>query len=294
MLNDYRQKIRHGRNYFAANLATRALAFISIPVYTRLLSTEEYGILGSVMALSADRSISRYYFDKLHDDDLRIFVGTSIISAVAIFTISSILLVKYSTYYATLVGLEKGVIYLIIPTSFVNIIGFIFEQIYCPQKKSKLIATSSIFRIYLGIVLLTSLIPKKTAPLIKLVNGLNWMEGDSEVRLARRKRISRSLHKCLNLWYPNAPVFGKLKTINGGLELPKPHKRWREGRRGDRVNTILVGCGLNFRKAYISDASEIRNIILFSPDYVRTKIEQMGQVIRIVDPVNVIAKLRVA
>ena len=87
--------LKHSRNYLIANLATRALAFISIPVFTRLLTPDEYGIisifigivgiLGSIMAFSADRSVSRYFFDQKSSEDFSRFVGTSIILSLFFF-----------------------------------------------------------------------------------------------------------------------------------------------------------------------------------------------------------------
>ena len=49
-MSGFREILKHSGNYLIANLATRALAFISIPVYTRLLSTEDYGITAVFLA----------------------------------------------------------------------------------------------------------------------------------------------------------------------------------------------------------------------------------------------------
>ena len=87
----FKEVLKHSGNYLLANLATRALAFISIPIYTRVLSTEDYGItavflsavgiLNGLIALNFDTSVSRYYYDKTSDADFKTFVGTSLISA---------------------------------------------------------------------------------------------------------------------------------------------------------------------------------------------------------------------
>ena len=91
--------LKHGGNYLIASVATSALAFISIPIYTRLLSPEDYGIvsiftgivglLGSIMSFSADRSVSRYFFDQKNEIDFKRFVGTSSLLAMAFFIIES-------------------------------------------------------------------------------------------------------------------------------------------------------------------------------------------------------------
>lgn len=152
--------LKHGGNYLIASVATSALGFISIPIYTRLLSPEDYGIvsifmgivglLGSVMSFSADRSVSRYFFDQKDEFDFKRFVGTSSILGTVFFILNSFLLFLFADEFGNLIGLDKNVVYLIIPISAINIIGLTFEQIYGPLKKSKEVAISSVVRVFLG------------------------------------------------------------------------------------------------------------------------------------------------
>lgn len=156
----FKEILTHGRNYLIANLATRALAFISIPLYTRLLTPNDYGIvsiylgvvaiLSSVIALSADRSVSRYYFDQKSAEDFKRFVGTSSILATVFFIINSILIIVFAEEFGKLTNLNTNTVYLLIPMSLINVVGLTFEQIYGPLKKSKIIAISSLTRVYIG------------------------------------------------------------------------------------------------------------------------------------------------
>ena len=158
--NNFTGFLKHGGNYLIASIATSALAFVSIPIYTRLLEPKDYGIvsifmgivslLASVMAFSTDRSISRYFFDQMGEDDFKRFVGTSSILAFGFFVINSALLFLFADQFGNLIGLDKEVVYLIIPMSIVNIIGLTFEQIYGPLKRSKEIAISSVVRVFIG------------------------------------------------------------------------------------------------------------------------------------------------
>lgn len=160
--------LKHGGNYLIASVATSALAFISIPVYTRLLSTEDYGIvsiftgivslLGSVMAFSTDRSVSRYFFDQKDELDFKRFVGTSSILALFFFIINSVVLILYAEEFGHLVGLSKKAVYLIIPVTAINILGLTFEQIYGPLKRSREIAISSVVKVFLGFAFSVALI----------------------------------------------------------------------------------------------------------------------------------------
>ena len=49
-MSDFKALAKHSTNYLFATMATKALAFISIPVYTRLLSVYEYGIINVFMS----------------------------------------------------------------------------------------------------------------------------------------------------------------------------------------------------------------------------------------------------
>ena len=159
-MSEFKSILKHGGNYLIASVATSALAFVSIPVYTRLLTPEDYGIvsiftgivglLGSIMSFSADRSVSRYFFDQKDELDFNRFVGTSSILALAFFILNSFLLFFFAEEFGNFVGLDKEVVYLIIPVSIINIIGLTFEQIYGPLKRSKQIAVSSFVKVFLG------------------------------------------------------------------------------------------------------------------------------------------------
>jgi O-antigen/teichoic acid export membrane protein len=158
-MSSFKEILGHGRNYLIASLATKALGFISIPFYTRFLSTTEYGIvsifigvvgiLNSIMTLGIDCAISRYYFDQKDSEDFKNFIGISSFMAGIIFIINSLLIILFAGYLSQSTKLPKELIFFFIPVVLTNIIGLTFEQIYGPMKKSSLIASSSLFRVYL-------------------------------------------------------------------------------------------------------------------------------------------------
>lgn len=160
--------LKHGGNYLIASMATSALAFISIPVYTRLLSTEDYGVvsifmgvvslLASIMSFSTDRSVSRYFFDQRDELDFKRFVGTSSVLALGFFVLNSIILFLFADEFGEMVDLNRDAVYLIIPVTAINIIGLTFEQIYGPLKRSKEIAISSVARVFVGFAFSVALI----------------------------------------------------------------------------------------------------------------------------------------
>lgn len=167
-MSNFKEILAHGKNYLIANLATKALSFISIPVYTRLLTTEDFGIvnvflgvagiLSSLLTLCTDQSVSRYYFDKKSDDDFKGFVGTSSILSGLIFCLNSLILVISLDGVASVIGLSRNLTLLLIPVSFFNILGLTFEQIYTVLKQSRKIAMSSLIRAYVSFGLAVVLI----------------------------------------------------------------------------------------------------------------------------------------
>jgi O-antigen/teichoic acid export membrane protein len=154
--------IKHGGNYLIASLATSALSFVSIPIYTRILSPLDYGIvsiytgfvgvLATIIAFSADRSVSRYFFDQKDEIDFKKFVGTSSVLSIIFFLVNSILIFIFSDKLSSVLNLNVHIIYLMIPMSFINIVGLLFEQIYGPLKKSREIAFSSFAKVFLGFI----------------------------------------------------------------------------------------------------------------------------------------------
>lgn len=159
-MGNFGEILKHSKNYLIANLATKALAFISIPVYTRLLTTDDYGIvsiflgvvgiLNNLFTLGCDCAVSRYYFEKKDENDFKSFVSTSVMLSMIIFFINVFFLCLFVNFISARTQLPVFATYLIIPVVLFNIIGLMFEQIYNPQKKSRIIAKSSLIRVYLG------------------------------------------------------------------------------------------------------------------------------------------------
>ena len=70
--------------------------------------------------------------------------------------------------------------------------------------------------------------------------------GAAEVHLGGEKITTRRLKRWLNCRKAIEAVIGHLKTDNG-LD-----RNYLMGEEGDRINTILAGCGFNFRKVLIA------------------------------------------
>ncbi len=154
-----KELLLHGKNYLIANIASKSLSFISIPIFTRLLTPEDYGIngvfLGTVLIFSSlynlniDKSISRYYYDQKDLDDFKSYVGSCYSLMFLLFCLSSLFLIVFRNFFANLFGINSTLLLFTIPIVFINVIISSFEQIYQPLKKSGLVAKFSTAKIYL-------------------------------------------------------------------------------------------------------------------------------------------------
>ena len=152
--------IKHTGNYLAAVIANRALSFISIPVFTYLLTVEDYGTINvfqSTVALSAilltlntEVAISRFYYDTKEEEDFKRFVGTSIRLSLSVFIFLSLCFLIFSDSLANYLGFEKLLLLCILPSALYYFLDGVFQQIYQPQLKSRKIAVLSSISAYLG------------------------------------------------------------------------------------------------------------------------------------------------
>lgn len=159
-MSDYRALFKHSRNYLFANIATKALAFISIPVYTRLLTVEEYGIVNVLMSvlniapilltLNLEVAIGRYFFDTDDINDFKRFVGCSIRLAGLSFLVMSLIFIILLPWFSSLLSFPFLLTLSILPLSLYRIINSVFQQIYNPLLESKKIAIVSSVQTYLA------------------------------------------------------------------------------------------------------------------------------------------------
>lgn len=161
-MSDYKSLIKHSSNYLFASLATRALSFVSIPVYTRLLTLEDYGIVNVFMSmvgivavlltLSSEVAIGRYFYDAKDTEDFSRFVGTSIRLTTIIVTITTAIFIVGLNVFADIMNLPKRLSLCLIPVALFNITNSIFTQIYNPQMQSKKIAIVSSLQSYTAFI----------------------------------------------------------------------------------------------------------------------------------------------
>lgn len=159
-MSDHKALFKHSVNYGLASLATKALAFISIPVYTRLLTVSDYGIMGVFLSLvgvatvlftlNSEVAISRYFYDSKDENDFKEFVGTSIILTFVILCITILVFIMILPVLSESFSFSKKLTFCLLPVSLYSIINSIFSQIYNPLMQSKKIAIVSSVQAYLA------------------------------------------------------------------------------------------------------------------------------------------------
>ena len=154
--SDIFETLNHSKNYFFSNVATKAVTVISIPIFTRLLTQEDYGIVAVfqayigiflvILSLNAHAAVARYYFE--NKDDFEGFVGTTLSFIGLMFGFSAPFFIIFYRQIGEIIELTGILpIYLMIGCLF-SILSEIYVHILIPQKKSKEVALINIAKGY--------------------------------------------------------------------------------------------------------------------------------------------------
>ena len=162
-MSDFHSLFKHTRNYLFANIATKALTFVSIPVYTRLLSVEEYGVINVfisvigvaaiLLTLNSEVAVSRYFFDAKDENDFKDFVGTTVSVSGIVFLMMASVFFIFVPKISNLLGFPYLLTFALLPTALYQKINLVFLQIYQPLEKSKTVAIVSSVQVYLAFFL---------------------------------------------------------------------------------------------------------------------------------------------
>ena len=155
---DIFETLKHAKNYFSASIATTAIGFISIPIFTRLFTQADYGIVAVfsayagiftiILSLNSYAAVSRYYYEKT--DDFGDFIGTTLILVGLIFGLSIPIFVLFNEQITGLLQLPGLLPFYLIFVSLFSVISLIYGQILYPQKKSKELSILRMLNGYLG------------------------------------------------------------------------------------------------------------------------------------------------
>jgi O-antigen/teichoic acid export membrane protein len=164
--NSLSETLSHSGNYLLAMIATQGLSLISIPIFSRLLTVSDYGvlnvfssysaILAILLTLNTQSGIGRYYFEK--KDDFGGFLFMAMLIPALTLCLSFVLSIIFPKPIAQWLGVPVSSIKFLIPNTFFIVITSYIIYILKSQRKSKLIRNFNIWKGYSSFVLSVILI----------------------------------------------------------------------------------------------------------------------------------------
>jgi O-antigen/teichoic acid export membrane protein len=161
--------VKAGSWYTVTNFFTKGIAFLTLPIFTRLLSTEDYGtvslynswvkILYVIISLDLFVSVGRgkvEYKEKYND-----FASSILFLSILIFFSFFIILYLFSNFLSNLLGVNKSIYYLMIFASyFTFVFNFTLEKFryqYKYKVTTLLTILYSIASVFLSIYFITDI-----------------------------------------------------------------------------------------------------------------------------------------
>jgi len=170
MMFSSRAKLREGgfletlwltKDYLSGKIALKGIAVISIPVFTRILTTEDYGVLNVfnsyvqlasvILPLSAHTAVSRYYYE--NKEDFGEFLGTTILFMLILFGSSAVLCLTFSKPISRFIELPETLVACALAICLMKITWGLYSQLLIPRKRSKEFSFLSVFQGYSGFAL---------------------------------------------------------------------------------------------------------------------------------------------
>lgn len=156
-LTKNRNILQHAANYFGANMATQALGFISLPILTRLLTQEDFGIINLyssllsfsvvLFSLNLHAAIPRYYYDN-SGDGLGKFISTSGISILSVYFFFLTISLLFQNYISDYLNVKKDVYLTILLVTPFLILQSIYDSYNKASNQSRAVMFNSMILSY--------------------------------------------------------------------------------------------------------------------------------------------------
>jgi len=166
---DFLEFISHARNYLSGDVISKALFFLTIPFFTRIMPPDEYGVMAIFITMvgifkiffgfGIPGSISRYYYEK--NKDFYKFLNSNIFFVL----IGSILLILFSLLLRnaiqSLFNIPMPMIYFGLGSAMTGSVFDIYKSYLQASKKSKkfgiMVITESIIVVAFAIIIMLHL-----------------------------------------------------------------------------------------------------------------------------------------
>jgi O-antigen/teichoic acid export membrane protein len=135
---------KHISTYFIAQLLGQGLGVISMPVFTHYMTKAEYGLanvyqsyaltFSIVLALNLNGAVNRYFFEP--NNDMKGFMGTSILSALGMFSLFGLFFYLFRDTIASTLNLPVETVGWMLFYGALLIVWRIYETYYIAMKAS--------------------------------------------------------------------------------------------------------------------------------------------------------------
>ncbi len=165
--------IKAGSWYTFTNFFTVGVSFLTLPIFTRLLSTIDYGITNIYssysslfvvifsLGLSAATQRGKFDFKENYDQ----YISSILFLATLTFATFSTVMIVFQNYFSKLLGLDKSLIIIALVYSYASFVqSFVFDKFrveYNYKKISVIQIVNSIVGVLLSIVLILSVFNNK-------------------------------------------------------------------------------------------------------------------------------------
>jgi len=164
--SDFGQTLKNSWTYLSGSVALKSLSIIGIPIMTRLLTEEDYGILNifasfvsmapTVLALNTNVGVGRRYFES--DGDFKDYLGTSFMISYSLIIVASIFMFTNAAWFADLLSLPEITIFFIGPFAIRAINKSFHLQVFRAKSEPKKVRSLSLISGYIGFVLGVTLV----------------------------------------------------------------------------------------------------------------------------------------
>lgn len=167
------------RNYLTGDIFTKILSFVSIAIFTRILTVEDYGIYGvfntslglllATLTLGFHTAVSRYFFED--QNDLNAFLYVSMLSSILIVSVFFGIVWYKKDSLAELLNLPSELMIFFYPAIIVGIISSIFSQYYSSLRESAFLTKIELFKAYFAFLLSLGIVTLIETSYLGLVIG---------------------------------------------------------------------------------------------------------------------------
>jgi len=155
---DFLELITHSKNYVLAQFLTLGLASITLPIYTRLMSPDEYGVMSVftsfeviitiIFGLGIRGAVSRYYYEDKNDffDYLSSNIWLILIASVGLTTLA----ILFQNQLQSFINIPYGMMYIAFGIAIPQAIFQLYESYLQASKQSKKVASLNVIRALLA------------------------------------------------------------------------------------------------------------------------------------------------